>query len=946
MGPDTWEGAGRPRIGPYRLLDLLGEGGMGEVWLAEQTEPVHRRVALKLIKRGMDTDQVVARFEAERQALAVMDHPGIARVFDAGATEDGRPYFVMELVQGVPITEYCDTHRLSLDERIRLFVDVCRGVQHAHLKGVIHRDLKPSNILVTVKEDEAVVKIIDFGIAKALGHDLTDRTLVTRVGQIVGTPAYMSPEQAEMSGLDVDTRTDVYALGVTLYELLVGARPLEFPSGADEAVRYVIRNTEVPRPSTKLTTLGEAGDTIAHRRRTTADALRKNLRSDLDWIILKAVEKDRTRRYDTANGLASDLERHLKNEPVLARPPSARYRARKFVQRHRMGVAAGGIVAAALLLGFALATVGMLRAQRAEGRAEAEAEAANKVAEFLVELFQVSDPSAALGNTITAREILDRGADRIERELAGQPTLQGRLMEVMGRVYTSLGLYGEAEPLLLQSLEVRRGALGNTSPDVASGLHALAWLYRMQWRLDEALPLAREGAEILEGFADPGALDYARTLQLLGMIQRDQGNLQEGRESLERSLAIREVALGPDDPEVAETLYHLGWLSLREGDYAQARALYERSCAIAEETRDPDSPELGWCYNDLGIVLERLGEWEGAMEHYGRALAIFEKVLSPDHANLAAIHNNLGSLYWRTGDLPAARRQYERALEIREVAFGPEHPETSAVLMNLGLVTQYEGSYQDSYDLYSRALAIDEKTLGPNSTRVASTLGNLGFLLRSVGEYREALQALERSLEILQETVGPESPELLSNLTNLGHLHRDMGHPGDAVEYFERCVAITLQTFTAESPRLGTPYANLAGALNDLGQFQRALLRAHDAGRAGAEHPDASWLELAYWEEGRARLGLGEAEASDSLFALVLEAIEKREGPESGYLAEMQARKLAMKGDLTGSLEWFEEAIRRGGHSPRLLRTPELNPIRGLPGYEALAGEIRVVLRK
>jgi eukaryotic-like serine/threonine-protein kinase len=946
MTKETPEPSARPRIGPYRLLDLLGEGGMGEVWLVEQTEPVHRRVALKLIKRGMDTDQVVARFEAERQALAVMDHPGIARVFDAGATEDGRPYFVMELVQGVPITEYSDTHRLSLDERIRLFVDVCRAVQHAHLKGVIHRDLKPSNVLVTVKEDEAVVKIIDFGIAKALGHDLTDRTLVTRVGQIVGTPAYMSPEQAEMSGLDVDTRTDVYALGVTLYELLVGARPLEFPSGADEAVRYVIRNTEVPRPSTKLTTLGEARDTIAQRRRTTVDALRKNLRSDLDWIILKAVEKDRTRRYDTANGLAADLERHLRDEPVLARPPSARYRAAKFVRRHRMGVAAGSAVAAALVLGFALATAGMLRAQRAERRAEAEAEAANKVAEFLAELFQVNDPSEALGNSITAREILDRGADRIERELVGQPTLQGRLMEVMGRVYTSLGLYREAEPLLQQSLEVRRGAPGDVDPDVASGLHALAWLYRTQWRLDEALPMARDAADLLERFAGPGDPDFARTLQLLGMIQRDQGNFEEGRANLERSLAIREAALGPNHGDVGESLYHLGWLSLREGDYSRARALYERACAIAEGTKDPNSPELGWCYNDLGIVLERLDEPEAARKHYEKALAIFEKVFSPEHSTLAAIHNNLGTLAWRMGEYPAARIHYQLALAIREAAFGHQHPETAGALMNLALLSQSEGDYQEAHDLYRKALAIEESALGPNSMRVANTLGNLGYLLRVVGEYTEALEVLSRSLRISEEILGPESPELLSTLTNLGYLCRDMGRPGEAVGFWERVVDINRETFSGESARIGAAKSRLAGALNDMGQFQQALLPARGAAELGAQHPDASWRELPYWEEARAQLGLGEREAADSLFALALEVIEGLSGPESGYLAEMQARKFALLGDEAKSLEWFGEAIRRGNRSLTLLRAPELAPIRRLPEYGPLADQIRVVLRR
>ncbi|MGW8267069.1 MAG: protein kinase domain-containing protein, partial [Longimicrobiales bacterium] len=596
----------RASIGHYRLLELLGEGGMGEVWLAEQTEPVQRRVALKLIKLGMDTRQVVARFEAERQALAVMDHPGIAQVFDGGATEDGRPYFVMELVQGIPLNEYCDTHRLSTDERIRLFTDVCHAVQHAHHKGVIHRDLKPSNVLVAVKDDEPVVKIIDFGIAKALGHDLTDRTLVTRVGQIVGTPEYMSPEQAEMSGLDVDTRTDVYALGVMLYELLVGALPFDFSARAVEAIRHAIRETEVPRPSTRLTSLQETRDTIARYRRTTVEALRRELKSDLDWIILKAMEKDRTRRYDTANGLAQDLERHLNHEPVMARGPSARYRIHKFVRRHRVGVAAGAAVAAALVLGMTMATVGMVRAQRAERRAEGEAEAAKQVSDFLVELFRVNDPSEALGNSITAREILDRGAERIGKDLVDQPPLQGRLMEIMGTVYTSLGLYREAEPLLLQSLEVRRGALGNHHLDVSASLHSLAWLYRTQWRLEEALPLAREAAEIREELLGPDHPDVATSLQVLGMVQRDRGDFEAARMNLERSLAIREAALGPDHVDVSTSLYHLGWLALREGEYARAKALYDRSCRIAERELDPDSWSLGWCYNDLGVVTERL----------------------------------------------------------------------------------------------------------------------------------------------------------------------------------------------------------------------------------------------------------------------------------------------------------------------------------------------------
>ncbi|MCK5652358.1 MAG: tetratricopeptide repeat protein, partial [Gemmatimonadetes bacterium] len=358
------------------------------------------------------------------------------------------------------------------------------------------------------------------GIAKALGQELTELTLVTRVGQIIGTPEYMSPEQAEMSGLDVDTRTDVYSLGVMLYELLVGALPFDLGAKADQAIRHAIRETEIPRPSTRLTSLGDTQETIAQHRRTTADALKKQLKTDLDWIILKAMEKDRTRRYDTANGMALELERHLRHEPVLARAPTAGYRVGKFVKRHRMGVATTAAVAAALVAGLTLATTGMIRAQRAEQRAAEEAETAQQVSDFLVELFQVNIPSEALGDTITAREILNRGAERIGTELADQPALQGRLMEVIGSVFTSLGLYADAEPLLQESLDLRREALEEGHPDIAASADALAWLYRAQGRLDEALPLAEEAVEIREAVLGSEPRKTATSFQVLGMIQR------------------------------------------------------------------------------------------------------------------------------------------------------------------------------------------------------------------------------------------------------------------------------------------------------------------------------------------------------------------------------------------------------------------------------------------
>jgi len=743
------------QIGAYRILREIGQGGMGAVYEAEQ-EQLNRRVALKLIRLGMDTRQVVARFEAERQALAKMNHPNIAQVIDAGATEAGRPYFVMEYIDGEPITDYCDSRQLSTADRLDLFLQVCAGVQHAHQKGIIHRDLKPTNVLVAQEDGRAVPKIIDFGIAKATAQRMTEKTLFTQAGMLIGTPEYMSPEQAGLSELDVDTRTDVYSLGVLLFELLVGALPLEPTelrrAGYEEICRR-IREEEPARPSAKLSTLHGRSDELARNRRTDSPSLIRALRGDLDWITMRALEKDPDRRYASPSELAADLRRHIDNEPVEAGPPSTAYRIRKFARRHRLVVAAGSVVVLSMLLGTAAATFGLLRAQQAERVAREEARTAEEVSKFLVGLFRVSEPSAVDVNSITAREVLDRGVERIRSELVDEPAVQSRLMQEMGKVYAQLDLLEEAARLYEEALGIRRQMPGATGAEIAEPLAGLAGVKHLAGDHEAAIEMYSEAIRLATGTS--GTLDklwLATLYRSLGGVYDTLAQHAEALSTLESARGMLETANLADTAEYARVLRNIGISFWGIGDFESARAAYEESLRVYEHILEPGHPEVSYVVNSLAILNYNLGDFEAARPMFERELANLERTLGPEHQNTASVMNNLGFLLIEMGLLEDARPLIEKSLRIREKVLGPEHQETATSLCNLGMLELAENDAAAAHDSTARCLSIREKALGRNHPYVAEALRIDAQALRALGDVAGAEVQEQRASDIRSQS--------------------------------------------------------------------------------------------------------------------------------------------------------------------------------------------------
>jgi eukaryotic-like serine/threonine-protein kinase len=721
------------RIGRYKLLQQIGEGGCGVVYMAEQLEPVRRRVALKVIKLGMDTKNVIARFEAERQALALMDHPNIAKIYDAGVTEAplpssegrarhsvraetlppdsgaqgtdapyqhrpvlsaGRPYFVMELVRGIKITDYCDQNNLSTQERLKLFMQVCAAIQHAHQKGIIHRDIKPSNILVTQNESVAVPKVIDFGIAKATTDQrLTDKTVFTAFEQFIGTPAYMSPEQAMMTSLDIDTRTDIYALGVLLYELLTGKTPFdakELMAVGLDAMRRTIREQEPARPSTRLSTMLAVDLTaIATHRHCEPAKLGPLLRGDLDWIVMKALEKDRTRRYETANGLAMDVQRHLNDEPIVARPPSRLYEFQKTVRRHKFGFAAAAAVILALAVGFGIATWTLIKEKEARVRAVAAVEAERLAKETAQEreaeikavldfvenkVFAAARPEAqdgGLGQDVMLRQAIEAALPFVDQGFTNQPLIEARLRMTVGWTFWCLG-----EPAIAaEQFQTARGLytrlLGADHPDTLRSMNNLANAYGDLGRNDESLKLHEE------------------------------------------TLARRKVVLGPDHPDTLFSMNNVAFGYATAKRFDEAIQLGLEALARRSETLGPDHPHTLMSRMVLARSYAMAGRYAEAAKFGEVTLALQEAKLGRHHPYTLRSMSNQAFYYSRLGREADALKLREELMPLLKAQLGADHPVTIKCMMALAASYTFAGREAEALKLRNEALAISKAKLGP-----------------------------------------------------------------------------------------------------------------------------------------------------------------------------------------------------------------------------------------
>jgi non-specific serine/threonine protein kinase/serine/threonine-protein kinase len=880
-------------VGPYRLLQVLGEGGFGVVYLARQERPIRRHVALKLVKPGMDTRQVIARFEAERQALALMDHPGIAQVFEAGATDTGRPYFAMEYVPGVPVTAFCDGERLGVRPRLELFLLICDAVQHAHQKGVIHRDLKPSNVLVAMRDGVPAPKVIDFGIVKAASEP-AGATLMTREGMIVGTLGYMSPEQAGASDA-VDTRSDIYSLGVLLYELLTGQPPFDSDrlrkAALSDAVR-VIREEEPPPLATRVARSGEDHvATIARSRSADPRRLMRELRGELQWITMRALEKEPDRRYASAAELAADVRRHLADEPVLAGPPSTMYRVRKYARRHRVGVTAAAVVLLTAAAGVVATGIGFRRAVRAEIAARREAESSKEVAKFLVGMFRASSPDRSQGEVLTARQLLDDGTKRIESGLRRDPLVRASVLDAMGTSYLNLGDYDEGIRLTREALGAAESAVPHNEVEIARRRFGLAQAFSMAAQPDSALVLVNQALADLDPSGETNLDVLARCLLLKGSCLNDQG----------------------------------------EGHAADS--LVTRALALTESSPHPDGSLLMRLHATKANIAHRAMDLEVAERHYSRELELSEEVDEPTWSVHA--HRRLASVYRSLRDDAKALTHAEEGVRLARKIYAPDHPNLADALGGLADALVGQERLEEAIAVHEEALQVGRGRGTPEG--VAHQLNWLGILYRATGRLDLATARAEEAVQMRRDSAGPESARTAEAMSNLARCYVDAGRTREADSTFLAALAIfdKLRADNIFAVETAMYYADLCRDTDRADRADSFYVRA-EAALDSTKAAMRPFLGYCLTGHGYLRATQGRHDEAERMLAAGVALARGDEPEESAAVAEhhvLWAAARARAGDLDGAAEQLARAARSGATEADAARRPELAPLASRPDY-------------
>jgi serine/threonine protein kinase/Tfp pilus assembly protein PilF len=920
---EDWTGR---RFGPYRVERELGRGGMGTVFVAARTDgQFEQRVALKVIRQSLPGEGLRRRFLRERQILARLEHPNIARLLDGGLSEDGLPYFVMELVAGEPVTDFCARRALGLEERVRLFVDVCTAVQYAHRNLVVHRDLKPSNILVTAAGE---VRLLDFGIAKLLGDD--DEAGLTHTGMPL-TPAYAAPEQ--LRGEPVTTAADVYALGVVLFELLAGQRPhAPVAGGAGGAAEAAaVLQSQPPRPSAVAQAAGAADP--AHDPRAAARRGRR-LRGDLDTIVLTALRKEPERRYPSAEALAEDLRRHLAGQPIRARPDTFGYRAGRFLSRHRLAATAAAVALCALLLALGAAVFQAQARTREARKAQEEARRARAVTRFVIGLFEGADPARSRGEAVTARQLLDDGALRLHGELADQPAARAALLDAVAASYAALGLYdralplaqesarlrrgglpasapelaesldrlgtiwvqksdyARAGPLLREALQLRRRALGDKDPAVAASLASLAGLLHKQGEFGPADRLYREALEVTRASLGPDHPETARRLNDLAANLQDRGDYGPAGELFRQALALRQKVLGADHPDVAASLYNLGSDLTYLGRYPEAERDLDQALALRRRIFGASHPDIGFTLLGLADVYDSTGRVDAAEQAVREALAIFRRAFGDQHRQVTECLNFLAALRYSRNDYAGAEALFRQILPRTTREIGAEHPDTLSVKANLAMALRYQGRLDEAERLLRETLAVRRRILGNQHINVAQNLGNLAGVMGAAGHAASAVPLCREAVEIYRRALGEGHEQFALALFGLALAEADAGEQGAADADFRRAVAIVRQLHAhGGSNALRVPSA-YGGFLLERGRLAEAepLLREAVAWAEAAPGGASGWIP------GEAQLLLGEClrrrglqAASERLFRAGRAALRASPGVERELLPQARA---------------------------------------------------------